>query len=82
MEEMNNMQSTQLTSLWRTAHKYCRISLTQDLFGIWMVVRQWGVLESERYKEKTKSYSDYSSALVDYRSAERRRKSEGYSESG
>jgi hypothetical protein len=82
MEKMNEIQSTQLTSLWKTTQKYCRISLTKDMFGMWMVVRQWGVLESERYKEKTKSYSDYSSALGDYRSAERRRKSEGYSESG
>ena len=68
----------ELTSLWQTTTRYYRISLIQDLFGVWVVIRQWGGVERRQYQEKTSSYTNYGDALVTYNNTKRRRLARGY----
>ena len=68
----------ELTSLWQIQTRYYRISLIQDLFGVWMLVRQWGGLVGKHFREITNSFSDYNSALLEYSNAQKRRKGRGY----
>ena len=64
--------------IYQTPRRYYRISLLIDLFGVWLVIRQWGGLDKKGYREKVSSYNSYDDALGAFKNAKRRRLARGY----
>jgi len=64
--------------IYQTPTRYYRISLFEDLFGVWLVVRQWGGLGKKGYREKVSSHNTYDDALAVFKNAKRRRLARGY----
>ncbi len=68
-----------LNSKWQRETRFYTLSLCQDVFGNWLVVKTWGSAIKRGFGQtQDLSCSDYESALSLYQRLYRRRQQRGY----
>jgi hypothetical protein len=65
-------------SRWRRGDRFYRCELVQDLFGNWLVVRQWGGVSSGKGGAKETVCKDYGEALELFEVVAKRREKRDY----
>ena len=67
-----------ITRYWKTDRRYYQAEIMQDLFGVWIIKRTWGGLNSRRGGNDTKHANSYDEALQMLHSTAKRRIARGY----
>lgn len=63
---------------WRRGDRYYHCELRQDLFGNWLVVRQWGGVSSGKWGAKEMLCTNYAEAEALFRTVAKRREKREY----
>ena len=67
-----------LSYTWRKAERVYYVSLEQNLFGAWILIRHWGVNDSRRGRSMECTLNTYDEGLQQLAQVRKRRKHRGY----
>ena len=63
---------------WKSEDRYYHLSLTQNLFGEWLIIRRWGGLKNRIHGSKAYYLQNLDEAILQTNQIHKRRISRGY----